>query len=101
VLGSDISARVDAMVTMAPFAARNRRSAARANRKVAVRLVSRTLRHSVSVIRRKGLRTMMPAFDTSASRRLNLSVTAPTARRTVSSSVTSPSIRTTLRTTRL
>ncbi len=96
-LGSDISARVEAMVTIAPRDARSGFSAARANRNAAVRLVSMTLRQSASVSARSGFRTMMPALETSASSRPNLSMTASTARGAVASSATSPSMRATRR----
>jgi hypothetical protein len=93
-------ARVEAMVTIAPRAARSGFSAARASRNAAVRLVSTTRRQSASASCRNGLRTMIPALDTSASRRPNFSVTAFTARGAVCSSPTSPSIDTTRRTCR-
>src|SRR5262247_714492 len=85
------------MVTMAPLAARSGFSAARANRKVAVRLTSMTRRQSASVRLRSGTRCMMPALATSPSSRPNFSVRAVMARSAVSSSVTSPSMSTTLR----
>ena len=78
--GSDISARVEAMRTIAPRALRSDRSAARANRNAAVRLVSMTRCHSSSVSRRSGLRIMMPALETTASSRPNLSTSSFTAR---------------------
>ena len=61
----------DAIVTIAPLVRLSARSAARANRNVAVRLVSIALCHSASERVRSFLRIMMPAFDTTASSRPN------------------------------
>ena len=68
-------------------------AAARASRKVAVRLVSITRCQSSSVSRRIGRRIMMPALETTASSRPNRSsVDAHRIAHTVVSSATSPSM---------
>jgi hypothetical protein len=82
---------------MAPRALRSGRSAARANRNAAVRLVSITRCHSARVSRRSGLRIMIPALETTASSRPNCATNIFTAREMLSSSRTSPSNRATLR----
>src|SRR3984885_6657353 len=89
VCGSDIWARVDAIVTTAPFAARNRVSAARVSRNVLVRLVPITRDHSATASCAMGLRIMMPALHTSASARCPCVATPASSARTAVSSATS------------
>src|SRR3569623_656368 len=62
-------ARVDEISTIAPRAARNASSAYLASRKAAVRLVAITLFQSLSLVSRRLVKRLTPAFDTRASRR--------------------------------
>src|SRR6266516_7100214 len=80
------------MSTIAPLLLRSAGSAARANRKAAVRLTSRTRCHSSSVSLAIGRLREIPALETIASTRPNRSSAAVTARFAVSSCATSPSI---------
>src|ERR1700733_9710321 len=82
-------ARVDAIVTTEPLAARSIVSAARASRKVLVRLVPITRDHSASVSRAIGLPILIPALQTSASSLASCAATSRSSPPTDASSDTS------------